>query len=81
VLESLNSAFEGRREEPFTADARSDFNAPTRSDGSPWAEVKKHGIRAFSKDELVAMNELLKKLAGCGVVKVLEGEREGLAPW
>lgn len=80
VLESLNSAFEGRMEEPFTADARSDFNALTRSDGSPWAEVKKHGIRAFSKDELAAMNDLLTKMAECGVVPVLDGELEGLAP-
>lgn len=80
VLDAISSVFTARVDEPYTPDVREELQAQARSRESPWAEVKKHGVNAFDGPPRQALDQLLERLDGIGVVLVREGELERLAP-
>lgn len=80
VLAAVNSAMEDRLQEPFTGEVRDEWIAQTRTRESPWLEVKKHGVAAFTGSCRTALLELLGELESVGIVPVREGELERLAP-
>lgn len=80
IVRTINDAFADRLTADFNADIKKELDGYTRTEGSPWAEVKKYGIGAFEKEERVAMLSLLGKMEACGIVPVRVGELERLAP-
>lgn len=80
IVKTINDAFVARLSEDFSSDVKKELDGYTRTDGSPWAEVKKHGVAAFEKEERAAVLKLLAKMEACGIVPVRVGELERLAP-
>jgi hypothetical protein len=80
VLDAIVSALEGKREAQFSTGDRELVLAQLRTQGSPWASVKDHGMSAFKGSARKAASALLTLLDEAGVVLVEEGELERLAP-
>lgn len=80
VLDAIVSALEGKRSNQFSAGDKELVLAQLRTQGSPWASVKDHGMSAFRGSARKAASTLLTLLDEAGVVLVEEGELERLAP-
>jgi hypothetical protein len=80
VLAALKGAFSGREEEKFTPAVRHEFLAQLRSKDSPWADLKRFGVRAFQGESAQAAQRLIEKLDQIGIVTVEVGELERFAP-
>ncbi|MGW9415826.1 ATP-dependent nuclease [Arthrobacter cupressi] len=80
VLDAIVSALEGKRNSQFSSEERELVLAQLRTQGSPWASVKEHGMSAFKGAARKAAGTLVSRLDGAGVVLVQEGELERLAP-
>lgn len=80
VLDAIVSALEGKREAQFSTGDKELVLAQLRTQGSPWASVKDHGMSAFKGSARKAASTLLGLLDEVGVVLVEEGELERLAP-
>ncbi|WP_458112123.1 AAA family ATPase [Arthrobacter sp. R1-13] len=80
VLDAIVSALEGKRESQFSSDDKELVLAQLRTQGSPWASVKQHGMSAFRGSARKAAGNLISLLDEAGVVLVKEGELERLAP-
>lgn len=80
VLDAIVSALEGKRNNQFSAGDKELVLAQLRTQGSPWASVKDHGMSAFKGSARRAARKLLTLLDEAGVVLVEEGELERLAP-
>ncbi|MFC9352943.1 ATP-dependent endonuclease [Arthrobacter sp. NPDC057013] len=80
VLDAIVSALEDKRETQFSNRDRELVLAQLRTQGSPWASVKEHGMSAFKGTARKAAGALLTLLDEAGVVLVKEGELERLAP-
>jgi predicted ATPase len=79
VLAALRGAFSGREEERFTTHVRQEFMAQVRAKESPWASLKRFGVRAFQGESAQAAQRLIEKLDRVGIVLVEVGELEGFA--
>lgn len=80
VLDAIVAALEVKRESQFSIEDRELVLAQLRTQGSPWASVKEHGMSAFKGAARKAASNLLSQLDEAGVVLVREGELERLAP-
>ncbi|MFJ2470771.1 ATP-dependent nuclease [Glutamicibacter sp. NPDC087583] len=80
ILGAIEKAFGDRRTEAFTSEAKEEMQILTRRGNSPFADVKKYGLTAFTKESRDAVEKLLRNLEAVGIVPVHTGELEGLAP-
>lgn len=80
VLDAIVAALQEKRELSFSAAERELVLAQLRTQGSPWATVKDHGMSAFKGSARKSASALLTLLDEAGVVLVREGELERLAP-
>lgn len=80
VLDAIISALDDKRERQFSTGDKEVVLAQLRTQGSPWASVKDHGMSAFKGEARQAASTLIDMLDREGVVLVKEGELERLAP-
>jgi energy-coupling factor transporter ATP-binding protein EcfA2 len=80
VLDAIAAALSGKRASQFSIEDRELVLAQLRTQGSPWASVKEHGMSAFKGAARKAASTLLSQLDEAGVILVQEGELERLAP-
>lgn len=80
VLDAIEAALSGRRDETYTNEVKEEVLAQLRTNGSPWGAVKEHGIGAFQGQQFTAVTKLLSLLDNVGIVLVKQGELERLAP-
>ena len=80
VLDAINNALQEKRTEVYSTAIKDEVLAHLRTSGSPWLEVKQHGLSMFKGQEFTAVKVLLEALESVGVVLVREGELERLAP-
>ncbi|WP_417564091.1 ATP-dependent nuclease [Microbacterium sp.] len=80
VLDALTAVLHEKRELPYSKAIKDMVTAQLRTTGSPWASVKDHGLSAFRGSARKAANELVELLELMGVVLVVQGELERLAP-
>lgn len=80
VLKSINSTLGPMSEELYSSDHGDTLKAALRAPHSPWREVKDYGTLAFKGQASEAVEELIGRLEGLGVVLVRQGELERLAP-
>lgn len=80
VLDAITRALEQKRADPYSREIKDEVLAHLRTNDSPWAKVKQHGLSAFQGQASTAVRRLLESLDSLGVVLVREGELERLAP-
>jgi len=80
IISDIQNNFSDQLESEFDADAKKEMNRLTRAAESPFAELKRHGLGAFTGERRQHMNNLLTELAKFGISPVYEGELERLAP-
>ncbi|MDP9936864.1 ABC-type cobalamin/Fe3+-siderophores transport system ATPase subunit [Paenarthrobacter nicotinovorans] len=80
VLDAIVATLNGKRDAQFSPEDKEAVLAQLRTQGSPWAAVKDHGMSAFKGSARKAAGALLELLEDAGVVLVREGELERLAP-
>jgi len=80
VLDAINAALDSKRDENYSNDIKEEMLAQLRTSGSPWSEVKKHGVGAFKGQQFTNVTKLLSLLDDVGIVLVKQGELERLAP-
>jgi len=80
VLDAIVATLNEKRDAQFSPEDKEAVLAQLRTQGSPWAAVKDHGMSAFKGSARKAAGALLELLEDAGVVLVREGELERLAP-
>lgn len=80
IIKDLRNSFSDQLESIFDADARRTMLRITRAAESPFDEVKRHGLNAFTGEQRQHMETLLAEVAKFGVSPVHQGELERLAP-
>jgi predicted ATPase len=79
VVEFLVELNEEDPERLWDDELRDKFRARTRSQGSRWEQVKKHGINEFPGAVISRLHSLLERLEKIGLVPVRVGELESFA--
>ncbi|MFC0622791.1 AAA family ATPase [Kribbella deserti] len=80
VLALISAELERQQGSPWTQEVRDSLAPLMRTTQSPWDEVKKHGIAAFTGQSRQELKKLLLELEAIGIKCVEKGELERLAP-